>query len=1171
MAFNPTYEQDLAINAKGNVLVCAAAGSGKTAVLVERVIRMLTDSSHPVSADRLLIVTFTNAAAAEMRSRIEKRLYEETLKNPFDLALKKQKYLISSAKICTIDSFCIDLVRSNFDKLGINPDFKISTAENLEAISNRIVNSVILEQMENGGREFYSLLELTGCEYDESRLATAIRSIFNYSQVTPFPQKFLEILTLGYQTEFSKGNICFDRAISIALEKTENINGMILAGLDASKQLGEEAEKLQAYFDAFCEISDKLLMTVQNGDWNTIRKAFTDFIMPPIPRIQKFKSLPEITLMREIREAVLSERDALLNIFLAEREEIERKNREIYPAVKLLVELVCRYKDELFKAQLEENSLTFYNTEQLALELLCHSDSDGNIVINDGAEEIFSQFDEVLVDEYQDVNDLQNMLFYVLSNREHKLFAVGDVKQSIYGFRGANPNNFLNKKNRYKPINMADENESKKVILANNFRSRAEVCDYINFFFENIMTEENGDIVYDSEERLVASNKQFSTVDLPLNRLCVVDKLSNSEDDRLTVEADVIAMQIRKIMSSGECIHTKDGGLRKAEYSDFAILLRATDKTAAKLSAELEAEGIPVNCANDSFIELLEVDTFLSLLKIIDNPADDIALLTVLMSPIFEFTAEELANIRAEHKNGDLIAAISLFRDKNSKVAKFYKALELYRAEASVLPLKNFVFKLINITGYGDIVSAMSDGMRRKANLLRLAEYAASYSDAYGNSISGFVNYIKNVAGSKLSSAKVTSGSDSVQIMSIHASKGLQFPVCILANIDSKINMRDSSDSMLFSENIGIGFRYFDEQQKNRVDSIERVLISEEMRIKTLEEELRLLYVAMTRAEDMLIMVGAYKNLQKKLGELSAKLISEGGRIGKRSYGSVSSIGDWILMTSLIHKDGKKLRVYADVSPTLAESDSNIEIEIIAANGIEKNPLSKAEVETFEPDDFIKEQILSNMQYKYPYEALKDIEAKCSASMLNNKAEGDKYAFSSRPSFMEDDGITGADRGTAMHKIMQFIDFEATDVGEEIERLKEWEYISELEANAVDKAAIERFFSSDVFSRARNSKYCRREMRFLTEVSAGSIDSTLKSPLCEEKIIVQGAVDLCFLEDDGVVILDFKSDRVDNPEALKAAYSEQLNIYEKAVEKIFLKPVKEKIIYSFSLGSEIKI
>ena len=326
----------------------------------------------------------------------------------------------------------------------------------------------------------------------------------------------------------------------------------------------------------------------------------------------------------------------------------------------------------------------------------------------------------------------------------------------------------------------------------------------------------------------------------------------------------------------------------------------------------------------------------------------------------------------------------------------------------------------------------------------------------------------------------------------------------------------------------------------------------------------------MTRAEDMLIMIGAYKNLQKKLTELSSRLVSEGGVVGKRSYKSASSVGDWILMTALMHKDGEKLRRYADVPLEVLPTDSKIEIELLSAEGLEKN-LTEIETETVNPDDVLVQKISRNLGYNYPYDALRNVEAKCSASVLNNKAEGDKYAFLSRPSFMESDGISGADRGTAMHKVMQFIDFNAQDISAEIDRLREWEYISEKEANAVSVNAIKAFFESDVFSRIKNSSDCRREMRFLTEVPAGSIESSLPTELSDEKVIVQGAVDLCFVEDNGVVIVDFKSDRVDNAESLKTAYGEQLNIYEKAAQKIFLMPVKEKIIYSFALGQEIKI
>ena len=1170
MTFNPTKQQCLAINEKGNVLVCAAAGSGKTAVLVERVIGMLTDSVKPVSADRLLIVTFTNAAAAEMRSRIEKRLYEESAKRPYDLALKKQKYLISSAKICTIDSFCIDLVRANFQRLGINPDFKIVTGENLELISNRVLGSLLTERIEQGGEAFYRLLELTGCEYDESRLAEAIKNIFNYGMITPFPESFFEGLVTCYQSEFDRGNDCYNKAFKVAREAILSICELVSAGYDAALDLGEDGIKYKEYFEAFREICDNLLSVADSEDWNSLKQAIDSFVMPPVPRVTKLKDNKNLILMRQVRESVLSRRDSLCKIFMAKREEIEAQNRELYPAVRLLIDLVKEYRQNLFMAQCEENSLTFYNTEQLALELLCYEDSAGNVVLKEDAFEYFGQFDEVLVDEYQDVNDLQDMLFYVLSNKERNLFAVGDVKQSIYGFRGANPNNFLKKKNRYIPVALAKEEDAKKIILANNFRSRNEVCEYINYFFENIMTAENGPIVYDSEERLVAT-AEFPSTDALKNRLVLIDNIKNSDDDRLTIEADAIAMQIRQVMSEGECIRSKNGGLRKAEYSDFAILLRSTANVAAEISAELEKQGIPVDYSPDSFIELLEVDTFLALLKIIDNPADDIALLTVLMSPIFGFTAEELAVLRAQNKQGDLISVLASQRYNNSHVDSFYKSLEYYRSTAAVMPLGSFVYQLITITGYGDIVSAMSDGSRRRANLLKLCEYASAYEEGFGTSISGFVNYMKKTAGAKLSSAKVSSGANAVRIMSIHASKGLQFPVCILANLDAKFNMRDSSDSMLFSSKTGVGFRFFDEKNKSFKDTVARAIISEEMRLKTLEEELRLLYVAMTRAEETLIMVSAYNNLEKKLTDLSARLLGDNGRISKQSYLSAASMGDWLLMTALYHPDGKKLRGYCAVELEEKNTDSKLKISVIDAQSVDKKILLEEKTDELLADNTLTEQIKSNISYKYPFDALRGIEAKCSASTLANKAEGDKYAFKSRPSFMERDGITGADRGTALHKVMQFISFDASSIKEEIERLYEWEYISEAEKNVIDIKLIEQFFASDIFARIKRSPDCRREMRFLTEISAQEIDDSLTGELAEEKVIIQGAVDLCFVENGNVVILDFKSDRVDSADGLKAAYSEQLNIYQKAVEKIFDMPVLEKIIYSFALSEEISV
>lgn len=1164
-----TPAQQKAITEKGNILVSAAAGSGKTAVLVERVISKLIDRENPISADRLLIVTFTNAAAAEMRSRIEKRIYEECKKHPDDAALKKQKLLIASAKICTIDSFCIDLVRENFEALSVSPDFKIVTDSNLREISNKVIYDIITEKFKSDDGTFYELLELTGCEYDESNLVAAVQSIFGYSMQTPFPDLFLERLVNKYKSDFNKDNYFYKECLNRAEKSLENIKNAVTDGYKAAETLGTAGEKFTTYFEcvykSFLPVEEAL-----NNDWDALFNALKDFSIPRLPNISKNAEDPSFNTIKKSKSVIEYERSYLLKMFVNKSSFIDLELKRLYKPISMLVDIIKQYKDELFKAQLEDNAFTFYNTEQLALEFLCEY-KNGEIAIRDRAKEVLNQFDEILVDEYQDVNDLQDILFYILSNKEQKLFAVGDLKQSIYGFRGANPKNFLEKKKRYIPLEKADENSPKKIILANNFRSRAGVCDFVNFFFSNFMNSETGDIVYDSEEELIAT-AEFSESKLSSAKLVLIENIKASADDRVTVEADAIANNIFEIMNSGECIHEKGGGLRKPKYSDFAILLRATKGPADKIATRLSERGIPVNYPKENFLKLLEVETFLSLLKVIDNPADNISMLTVMMSPIFNFSAEQLAEIKSANKKADLISCIAAEKENNANLKEFYATLSDYRSMALIMPLSSLIHKLIDITGYGDFVLSMSDGQRRRANLLKLADFAAMYEQNTLGSISGFLEYMQKAVGEKEPSVKVSGGENAVKIMSIHASKGLQFPVCIIANLDSRTNMSDSNNSMLFSEKYGIGFRYFDEKAKEKIDTLPRILISDEMRYKTLEEELRLLYVAMTRAEDMLIFVSAYGDLQKKLGDIGAKFLYNGSKITREMFSSVSSIGDWILAAGLLHCDGQALRDLSGVDLKIENSPSKLSVEIVSAPDIMTDGGIITKSADYEVDTLLADKIRENISYQYPFDVLKDIVSKTSVSAVVGSAEGDKFAFSKNPSFMEKNGIGATGRGTALHKVMQFIDFDkADDINSEIDRLYEWEYISELEAESIDKNALRLFFKSDLFNRVKKSQNFFREKRFLTELPATQLDSTLQSELMNEKIIVQGAVDLCFIEDGEIVVVDFKTDRVDNLCQLKDTYSEQLNIYAQALNKIFDKPIKEKLIYSFQLNDFIKV
>ncbi len=1163
MAFNPTPEQKSAIETKGNVLVSAAAGSGKTAVLVERVVRLLSDRENPISADRLLIVTFTNAAAAEMRTRIEKRLDSECRANPSDIGLLKQRKLLSSAKICTIDSFCIDLVRENFERAGVSPDFKISEQNALKAVNEGVLAALLNEYYEKGGEDFFELLDLVGAEYDDGNFSDYILKMYDYSRQLAFPTDWFDSLYSAYNPDgFNIENKFYKYSVQKALKTAEEMRRVNAAILDA---LFEDEKAYDTYsfcFTAAAEEEAKLCDAAKSGDWDSIFNALTVFNLPPIPRASGEKG----RAAKAARDYILKLSENLKKLFFDGSDGIKKQHADIYGKALLLSEILNELDKRLFAEYLERNTFTFHNIEHLALGLLCEKTPEG-ILPAKGAEDLLSRYDEVMVDEYQDTNDLQDMLFYVLSNRGERLFAVGDVKQSIYGFRGAKPSNFLNKINAAVPAETAAENEPKKIILGCNFRSRREICEYINYFFEHLMTEKTGDIIYNEDERLIPAARYPDPPQIPVG-LEIVTNAGNAEES-LRAEAASIAEYIKRVIRSGECIRQDENTLRRAKFSDFAILLRNTKSKAAIVAEELRKNGIPVNYTLEGYAETAEVSVFLSLLKIIDNPDSDVELLSVLMSPIFGFTAEIAANIRIRRREGSLYSAL-VFSAENgdSRCAEVLKILEKYRILAATLTLPKLITRLLEDTDYLNTVWAKEDGERRHGNLLMLVSLAEQYSADSTAGIAGFVNFVYRQSENGMRSAAALSGGDTVKIMSIHASKGLQFPVCIIAGTANSFNDNDSRNSALYSADFGIGFKYYDEIREEKRTTVAREVILDSGRRNTREEELRLLYVAMTRAQDKLHFTAAVGKLENKLKDCFSELILSEGR-PDNIFDGMGSYFDWLLITSLIHPDGKELRSEGgNIIPEITES--RISVGIFEAGGEEKTP--ELIIAEQAPDSDLVEKLRENIGYTYPYEKLFEIEAKCSVSDLANKAESEKYAFSARPAFMSDGGITAAERGTATHKIIEFIDFnKADDIEAEIERLYEWQYISEREAKAVSRKKLKDFFGSPLFARIKASPLVKREMRFLTEMPASAVEPSLKAEYDGENIIVQGAVDLCFEEKGEIIIVDFKTDRTDNPDDLTAAYGEQLSIYAAACEKIFEKRVKQKIIYSFALSREIEV
>lgn len=1158
MAFKPTKEQQYAIDTKGNVLVSAAAGSGKTAVLVERVISRLIDKVSPVSADRLLIVTFTNAAAAEMRTRIEKRLDDECRKNPEDIGLLRQKRLLGSAKICTIDSFCIDLVRDNFEKAGVSPDFKMSDGYSLRPVNEAVLSEILRGYYEKSEPSFYKLLDTVGAEYDDGDFSDFLLEIYEYSRQLTFPQKWFSALKNSYSSGgFTPENKWYSLAIKKAADTACNWKKTVACILD---MLFSDEKADAVYSESFrfaADCAEKLRSAADSGNWDTVFSAVSEIFFGSLPRANGLSGSYAAKTAKTAWKGFSKDREALLKIFYADCDEISNQLSNLSEPISVLSDILIEFDNKLFDEYTERNTYTFHNTEHLALKLLTGGEAD----------ELVASYDEVMVDEYQDTNDLQDMLFYILSDKGRRLFAVGDVKQSIYGFRGANPENFLRKKNDAVPFEKAGENDPKKIILGANFRCKPQVCDFINFFFFNMMTAKTGSIVYNDEEKLIPAAVYPETDTLPVQ----FDILSvkGTAEERLLAESRHIAEFIKETVNCGECIRSADNTLRAARYSDFTILLRNAKNKAPVIAKELRKNGVPAEFSVEGYAETKEISVFLSLLKIIDNPDSDVELLTVLMSPIFGFTADETATLRIEKRSGSLYSALVYAAENGSDKAKLViSALEKYRLLSVTYPTARLISSLLTKTDYLNIVSAGEDGTRRRNNLLLLISYAEQYDEDNSGGIGGFVKYVLKQSQHGMRSAAVTAGTDSVKIMSIHASKGLQFPVCIIADTAALFNDADARSKTIYNSELGIGFSYYDENEKTKKTTVGREIIVDDIRRRSAEEELRLLYVAMTRTQDKLLFTAAFNDALKSVDEIAAELSAVSGNADE-IFSKQRSYAKWLVSALLLHPDGSALRTdNCGIIPQ--KTNSRIKVNITEPT-VESGEILTEKAE-FLPDGKLTEELKKRIAYEYPYAPLFKIESKSSVSALANKAESDKYAFSSKPSFMCGGGITATERGTAMHKIMEFIDFHNADnIEEEIERLYEWQYISEREAKAVSREKLRDFFSNDIFERIKKSVNVQREMRFLTELPARRIDPMLDSLFDNETVIVQGAVDLLFEEEDGIVLLDFKTDRTDNAEQLRTAYGEQLSIYAAACEKIFEKRVKQKAIYSFALSSVIEI
>lgn len=1164
-----TPEQQNAISARdGSLLVSAAAGSGKTAVLVQRVIERLTDEEHPSDADRLLVVTFTNAAAAEMRERIAARLGELLLQRPGDVRLQRQQLLLSRAHISTIHSFCNDLVRENFYKLGISPDFRISDAVEMSLLRQEAMEQV-LEELYETGDEFAGFAEFFSSGRDDSRLLRTVETLYDFVRSHPFPEQWLEQKEQMYlipqpakDTDWGKTVLRFARsALDYCASLTRNALALI-----------EQDEKLQqAYSPALsADLAgiSALQKTAAQGEWDAVCQAVGAFRFERLKALRGYQDHPlkqrAAASRDEVKEVILR----LKRLFSFDEAQCREDIANLAPLIHQLFETVRRFSSRLDTLKAERRVADFGDLEHWTLRLLVRAE-DGGYVRTPEAEELANNFDEVMVDEYQDTNEAQDMIFRAVSQREQNLFMVGDVKQSIYRFRQAMPEIFLRRKAAYPRYDPQKNDYPACIVLDRNFRSRVGVADAVNFVFRQLMSEETGELDYSGDEELVAG-AQYPPRDQADVQLHILD-LSGPEGEEADMdeaEADYLADLISR-MHQQRYMVTDNGKQRPVAWRDFCILLRNANTHASVYARRLQRMGIPAWCDTaGAFFGTPEVSFVLSLLRVIDNPVQDIPLLAVLMSPVYGFTPSELGEIRLNQGQGPLYFAVRQRAEQgDGRCASFLQEMDEYRRLAATLPSDHLLRELYERTGYLAVAQAMKEGQLRLANLRLLLEYARGYERTGYKGLAGFIRFIDRLQQRQADLAPASTMSetaDVVRVMSIHRSKGLEFPVCIVAGCSRQLN-KDHGDILLHPA-LGLGLKLRDDTMMRQYTTMAREAVALEIERGGMSEELRVLYVAMTRAKENLILLTSLKNPRRTLERLGGQL-SEDERLSPYVVRSAASYSEWLLSCALRHPDGETLRDLAGLTNSVVLPAQEHWQMILASCEKDQEPdaLPQEQLHPLQADEQLLQIFQQRLNYRYPAQALEKIPAKVAASELAARSSAPEYAASARPAFLESDGLTATQRGTALHTFMQFADYQAASVSPEgeVQRLVEQGFLTKEQGEAVDLERVKRFFAGDLAQRMLAAPRLLREYRFTVEIPAKDIDATLPPELQEEPVVLQGAVDCAFEENGGLIVVDYKTDRVADPDKLRQRYAAQVDLYAAALTRCTGLPVHGCYLYSF--------
>lgn len=1204
MGFQLTQQQQAVVDNRGGaLLVSAAAGSGKTRVLVERLLDRV--EREGLNIDRFLVITYTKAAAAELRSRIVEEISDRLIRHPDNGHLRRQTTLVYKAQISTVHAFCAQLLREQGHLLDLNPDFRLLDESEASLLMLDTLTDVLERRYEEIKEEddFALLVDTMSAGRDDSRLIQIVLDIRGRVQSHPHPDTWLtqqeETFELSHVEE--AGETSWGKLLlADAARQADYWMQQIARALELSTC----DEVFQANYSPSLSATLDGLRAFRDGAYSGWDQARAVLPIPfPTPGRKKIPvGIPETEQVKELRNRCKKRMEKLAEGFVDSGADLLSDLRAVFPAVRGLFALVRDFEAAYTAEKKRRGVLDFSDLEHLAVRLLVGEQGPTEL-----ADDLSGRYDEIMVDEYQDTNEVQNAVFSALSRGGKNLFLVGDVKQSIYRFRLADPTIFLEKYRTFLPDTQAKVGEARRIILSKNFRSRVQVLEGANFLFRNLMSTEFGEMDYTDDEALYAG------ADFPEGGNCAVelDALDLSEEDaeedtqpreeqaakvaKDLQEARFAARRIRQLLDEGFPVSDGAGGLRSVRGEDIVILLRSPGTVLHHYARALGERGIQWEAdGGGDFFAATEISVALSYLRIIDNPRQDVPLISLLRSPVYGFSADQLSLLRAGCPEGDFYDAVCSGAAEGDQACKdFLHELADLRFGVGDRSCHQLIWHLYDRTNLVGVFGAMADGEARQANLLLLSELARKFEGAGHRGLFGFLTYLTRLQeqGGHITTPSTAQAGGGVRILSIHRSKGLEFPVVLLCGLSRRLNREDMQRPILFHSKLGVGPKRLDTQRMVEYPTLARRAVARQLEYEMMAEELRLLYVAVTRAREKLILSVALTGGGRDIARLMA---DAGCPAEPQALAACQSVGQWVLLPVLMRPEAHPLRAAAGVEllPISAEWGPEWDIRWVRED-LTHLPAERCAGEEQTEEECVPFGLLERLSWVYPYRADVEIPSKLTATQLKGRELDSEVAEDTdqaarlepeptmhnhslrRPRFAEEEfGLTPAQKGTSLHLVMQYIDFtktnSATQVRREVERLVREEFLTPEQGNAVDETKIAAFFASPLGREVRTSPTLRREFKF-------SILSPAKqywdNADVEETVLLQGVVDCYFETLEGITVVDFKTDRVGKDRLLERAeeYRAQLMTYARALEEITGRNVVRRVLWFFSQNTAVEV